>query len=71
MRGHIQQRGNSWRVKAYCGRDESGRKHYAERTVRGTRREAELELKRLLTEVDHGRVVPGSTLTLDQGPVDL
>ncbi|HEX7197747.1 MAG TPA: site-specific integrase [Candidatus Limnocylindria bacterium] len=66
MRGHIQQRGKSWRIKAYCGRDESGRKRYAEKTVRGSRREADRELKRLLAEVDQSRVVPGSTLTLDQ-----
>ena len=56
MRGHIQQRGKqSWRVKAYVGRDASGVRRYVERTVRGSRREAEQKLSRLLVEVDEGR----------------
>ena len=42
MRGHLQHRsGDSWRIKAYLGRSADGRKRYLERTVRGTRREAE------------------------------
>lgn len=37
VRGHIQQRGKqSWRVKGFVGRDESGVRRYVERTVRGT-----------------------------------
>lgn len=56
MRGHIQQRGKtSWRVKAYIGRDVDGVRRYVERTVRGSRRDAEIELTRLLVEVDEGR----------------
>ncbi|HMJ76156.1 MAG TPA: tyrosine-type recombinase/integrase, partial [Iamia sp.] len=66
MRGHIQQRGGaSWRIKVYRGRDESGRKRYAERTVRGSRRDAESELRILIDEVDGGRFV-GSTISLDE-----
>lgn len=56
MRGHIQQRGTtSWRVKAYACRDSGGVRRYVERAIRGTRREAEWELSRLLVEVDEGR----------------
>jgi len=56
MRGHLQKRGNEgWRIKVYVGRSGDGRKRYVERTVRGTRREAERELARLVVEVDEGR----------------
>ncbi len=56
MRGHIQQRGkNSWRVKVFVGRDADGVRRYVQRTVRGTRREAERELARVVVEVDEGR----------------
>jgi hypothetical protein len=42
MRGTIQARGKqSWRIRAYVGRDGTGTKRYVSRTVRGTRRDAE------------------------------
>src|SRR5688572_3781561 len=67
MRGHIQQRGTtSWRVKAYAGRDTTGHKRYVQRTINGTRREAEQELTRLLSQVDEGRIVSSPAMTLDE-----
>jgi integrase len=43
-------------VSVYIGRDSrTGRKRYAQRTVHGTKKEAEKELARLVTEVDEGR----------------
>lgn len=69
MRGTIQQQGaTSWRIRAYVGRDSTGKKRYVSRTVHGTRRDAEKELSRLLVEVDEGRHVasptpPGSSST--------
>lgn len=65
MRGTIQQRGSSWRIRAYIGRDSTGKKRYASRTVNGTRRDAEKELSRLLVEVDEGRHVASPSMTLD------
>ena len=42
MRGHLQQRGrDSWRLKVFVGRSSDGRRRYVERTVRGSRRDAE------------------------------
>lgn len=56
MRGHLQQRGgDAWRIKVYVGRSSDGRKRYVERTVRGTKRAAEVELARLLVEAGEGR----------------
>lgn len=67
MRGHIQQRGGqSWRIKAYVGRDPDGVRRYVDRTVRGTRREAERELSRLLVEVDEGRHAAAAPITFGE-----
>jgi integrase len=41
----------------FVGRDGAGKKRYLERTVRGTKREAQRVMARLVTEVDEGRHV--------------
>jgi integrase len=67
MRGHMQQRGDSWRITAYLGRDEStGKKRYAQRTVRGTKRDAQSALARLVTEVNDGGYASAGSLTLSK-----
>lgn len=67
MRGHIQQRGKtSWRIKVFVGRDADGVRRYVERTVRGTRREAERELSHLLVEVDEGRHAAAAPITFGE-----
>lgn len=38
MAGHIQKRGDSWRLHAFIGRDEGGKDRYTSKTFRGTRR---------------------------------
>lgn len=55
MRGHLQQRGpHSWRLKVFIGRSPDGKRRYVERTVRGTRHEAERELARVTLEAAEG-----------------
>jgi integrase len=68
VQGHIRQRNaGSWRIKAYVGRDEAtGRKRYAERTVKGTKREAQNALAKLVTEVTEGRYASPGTTTVDE-----
>lgn len=67
MRGHIQQRGRqSWRVKVFVGRDADGVKRYVERTVRGTRRDAECELARVVVEVGEGRHAAAAPMSFDE-----
>ncbi|HXQ43199.1 MAG TPA: Arm DNA-binding domain-containing protein [Acidimicrobiales bacterium] len=67
MQGHIQRRGDSWRVTAYLGRDEStGKKRYAQRTVRGTKSDAQSALARLVTEVNDGRYASAGSLTISE-----
>ncbi len=66
MRGHIQRRGaESWRISVHLGRDEeSGRRRHAQRTVRGTKADAEPALAKLLTEVDDKRYAEPGSLTV-------
>jgi hypothetical protein len=60
--GSLHQRGpSSWRIRVFAGRDESGKKRYLERTLRGTKREAQRVMARLVTEVDEGRHVAASS----------
>lgn len=67
MRGHLQQRSrDTWRLKVYVGRSADGRKRYVERTVHGSRREAERELARLVVEVDEDRHVASAPMTIGE-----
>jgi len=65
MRGHLQQRGaDSWRLKVFLGRSPDGKKRYLERTVRGTRSEADQELARMVVEAGEGRWTPSAPMTM-------
>ena len=67
MRGHLQKRGNdSWRLKVFLGRSPDGKRRYLERTVRGTKSDAERELARLVVEADEGRWVPTAPMTMTE-----
>ena len=68
MRGHMQQRGADELADQGLRRPRStdGRKRYVERTVRGTRREAERELARLVVEVDEGRHAAAAPMTFGE-----
>ncbi len=56
MKGHIQQRGaDSWRLKFDAGRDPAtGKRQTRYVTFRGTKREAQKELARLIAQVSQG-----------------
>ena len=65
MRGHIQRRGNSYRIAVSAGFDPvTGKRRQIFRTVRGTKREAERELVRLLREADQGTIADSGRLTV-------
>lgn len=61
-RGSIRARGKtSWEIRVFLGTNpETGKSEYASRTVRGTRRDAEMALTQLLKGVDDGAVTPRS-----------
>jgi hypothetical protein len=67
MRGHLQQRGrDSWRLKVFVGRSSDGKRRYIERTVRGSRRDAERALARLVVEADEGRHAAAAPMTFGE-----
>ena len=55
MRGTITRRGESWLVRAFVGRTETGKQKFLHKTVRGSRPEAENELAKLLVEAQRLR----------------
>ena len=66
--GNITRRGkNSWRLKFDVGRDpETGKRHTIFVTVRGTKKDAERELRKRLTAVDEGIVIEPSRITVGE-----
>lgn len=64
MPGHIERRRkNSWTVVVELGRDAEGRRKRLVRSVKGTKKDAEKELLRLLAECGQG-YTPGSKILL-------
>lgn len=58
--GQIEKRGEGvYRLRWYTGRVE-GRRTYGSKTLRGTRKRAERELREILAKQDHGQVVPSA-----------
>jgi len=68
MQGSIRKRGKgSWAVRLDVGRDpQSGRRRQIERAVRGTKRDAEKELARLIYELDQGTDLRPERLTVGE-----
>lgn len=68
MRGHIRKRAkDSWSVVVYLGRDpETGKRRYLWRSIKGTKRDAEALLTRLLAQLDTGTDLLPSKLTIEQ-----
>lgn len=57
MKGFMQQRGKAWELRVYLGRDpESGKRQYASKTVRGSKREAQSALAAMVAAADQGAV---------------
>lgn len=58
MKGHIRPRGKgSWAIIVDLGRDENGKRRQKWHTVHGTKRDAERECARLLTDLNQGGYV--------------
>jgi integrase len=66
MTGNIQRRGeNSWRIRFDLGTDPmTGERKRHTKTFRGTKREAEIELARLVTAAQKGALVNSSRITV-------
>ncbi len=60
MRGNItERRPGVWRITVSCGFDEAGRRQRVTRTVKGSHRDAERELVRMLRDLDAGTLADG------------
>ena len=67
MKGHIRKRGkSSWAVVIFLGRDQSGKQRRKWHTVRGTRRDAQRELTRLMNELNTGAYVEPARMTVSE-----
>jgi integrase len=66
MKGHIKQRSSgTWTIVLSLGYDpKTGKRSQKWRTVKGTKKDAEKELRRLLKPIDEGRKVVPSKLTV-------
>lgn len=64
--GQLVQRGErTWLVRVFLGRDGVGRRRYHNRTVHGTKKDAQGVLNSLLTDNDRGTLIEPSRETLD------
>lgn len=67
MAGQIIKRGErNFLVRVYLGRDAEGKRKYENRTVRGTKKDAQAMLTRLLLAKDTGQVVEDPRKTLNE-----
>lgn len=65
MRGHVRKRGKgSWAIVLDLGRDANGKRKQKWITVRGSEKDAERELARLLHEMNTGQFVEPSKMTV-------
>ena len=74
MRGHLESRGKDvWRAKVYLGRDGGKSKRYVQRTIHGSRRQAEDVLNQMLVEAgkSSNAIVDGSFGDLAQKWLEL
>jgi len=65
MSGHVRRRGKaSWELKFDLGRDATGKRKIAYRSFKGTKRQAELELAKLIAAADLGTYVEPNRLAI-------
>lgn len=64
MKGHVRKKGSSWQISWDIGEDENGKRKQRWKNVRGTKKEAQEELRRQLNLVDNNIVVDDKNITL-------
>jgi integrase len=67
MAGQIIKRGDrTWLVRIFIGRDGTGKRRYLNKTIKGSKRDAESYLSKTLTEISTETFIEPSTLSLNQ-----
>jgi integrase len=66
MAGQIIKRGDkTWLVRIFMGRDGKGKRQYLNKTLRGSKKDAETYLSKTITEISSGTFVEASPLTIE------
>src|SRR5882724_8933367 len=66
MAGQIVKRGDkTWLVRIFMGRDTKGKRRYLNKTMHGTKKDAEAYLSKTVTEISSGTFVEDSRITID------
>lgn len=67
MAGQIIPRGNrTFLVRIYVGRDANGKRDYLNQTVRGSKKDAQIVLNKLLRDKDMGALIEPARMSLDE-----
>jgi integrase len=66
MAGQINKRGDAWLVRIFLGRDANGKRRYFNKTIHGTKRDAQKYLNAALREKDLGIFVEQASMPLNE-----
>jgi len=66
MTGQINKRGNSWTVRIFLGRDTNGKRKYFNKTIHGTKKDAQKYLTAKTHEKDLGVFVEPASMPLNE-----
>jgi hypothetical protein len=67
MAGQIIKRSeNSWSVRVFLGRNAQGKRKYSNKTVRGTKKEAQIILNSMLRDADQGLISDAKRQTVNE-----
>lgn len=66
MAGQLIKRGDSWQVRIFLGRDANGKRKYANKTVKGTKKDAQKVANEMLREADLGLLGDSQKQTLNE-----
>jgi integrase len=66
MTGQIIKRGDSWTVRIFLGRDTNGKRKYFNKTMRGTKKDAQKYLTAKLREKDLGVFIEPASMVLNE-----
>ena len=61
----IKKGGKTWLVRIFQGRDAQGKRRYLNKTIRGTKKDADKYLSKTLTAMSTGTYIEASTLSVD------
>jgi hypothetical protein len=64
--GYLRKRGGSWTMTVFLGKDETGKPRQLVKTMKGTEKEAQAEMARLIAERNQGVDLKPETVTFNE-----